>query len=284
MTKIIEKEVLSAELVKLVVDAPLIAKKALPGQFIILRVKEGGERIPLTIADNDPEKGTVTIIFQIVGYSTELLSTLKEGEYISDFVEPLGVPTELDGIEKACVIGGGCGCAIAYPQVKALHKMGVNVDVITGFRNKELMILEKEFRASSDNLYVCTDDGSYGMKGFVTEKLRELLDGGKKYDIIFAIGPLVMMKAVSEMTKAPYIKTIVSMNSIMLDGTGMCGACRLTVGGKTKFACVDGPDFDGHLVDFDEAIARGKMYAEEEQLAKEHHECNLLKGARCYGV
>lgn len=259
------------------IEAPLVAKKALPGQFIILRTGEGGERIPLTVADTDPKTGLVTIIFQVVGETTWALSRLKRNECIEDFVGPLGKPTELDGIRSACVIGGGAGTAIAYPQAKALHKMGASVDVITGFRTSDLIILEKELGKVSDGLFVMTDDGSNGNRGFVTQKLRELIDSGKQYDEVIAIGPLPMMKAVCEVTKDPYIKTVISMNSIMLDGTGMCGACRLTVDGKTKFACVDGPDFDGHLVDFDEAMMRSRMYRDKETEDMKAHKCRLLE-------
>ena len=280
MYKIVEKQILTPEVTMMRVDAPLIAKKVKPGQFIILRVEEGGERIPLTVADSDPEKGLVTIIFQIVGYTTYCLSCLDAGDELLDFVGPLGEATALKGIKKACVIGGGLGVAIAYPQVKALHRMGAVVDVITGFRNKELVILEEAFSAVSDRLFVCTDDGSYGDKGFVSQKLEELLAAGADYDVVIAVGPLMMMKAVCDITRDPGLKTIVSMNSIMLDGTGMCGACRLTVGGETKFACVDGPDFDGHQVDFAEALARGGMYREEELASMEHHHCRLLGGRK----
>ena len=280
MYKIVEKQILNPEVTMMRVDAPLIAKKVKPGQFIILRVEEGGERIPLTVADSDPEKGLVTIIFQIVGYTTYRLSCLDAGDELLDFVGPLGEATALKGMKKACVIGGGLGVAIAYPQVKALHRMGAVVDVITGFRSKELVILEEAFSAVSDRLFVCTDDGSYGDKGFVSQKLEELLAAGADYDVVIAVGPLMMMKAVCDITRDPGLRTIVSMNSIMLDGTGMCGACRLTVGGETKFACVDGPDFDGHQVDFAEALARGSMYREEELASMEHHHCHLLGGRK----
>ena len=280
MYKIAEKQVLSPEIMLYRIEAPLIAKKAKPGQFIILRVEEGGERIPLTIADTDTEKGLVTIIFQIVGYTTYRLSLLEQGEALLDFVGPLGKASELDGIKSACIIGGGCGSAIAYPQAKALHQMGAKVDVINGFRNKGLVIMDEEFRSVSDHYYICTDDGSCGCHGFVTQKLKELLDGGAEYDTVIALGPLPMMKAVCDITRDPYIKTVISMNSIMLDGTGMCGACRLTVGGETKFACVDGPEFDGHLVDFAEAMERGKMYHKEEKESLAKHQCRLLGGAK----
>ncbi len=276
MFKILEKTELNPSMTKMVVDAPLIAKKAKPGQFIIFRVDEYGERVPLTIADYDAEKGTVTIIYQKVGYSTKLLDTLNKGEYILDFVGPLGVASELEGYKKAAVIGGGAGCAIAYPQAKALHNMGTSVDVIAGFRNTELIILEDEMRDASDNLYVMTDDGSNGNKGFVTTALEQNIRNGVEYDLVIAIGPVPMMRAVSELTRPYGIKTVVSMNPIMIDGTGMCGGCRLTVGGKTKFACVDGPDFDGHEVDFNELMKRNVMYREKEQAAREKS-CRLVR-------
>ncbi len=276
MFKILEKTELNPSMTKMVVDAPLIAKKAKPGQFIIFRVDEYGERVPLTIADYDAEKGTVTIIYQKVGYSTKLLDTLNKGEYILDFVGPLGVASELEGYKKAAVIGGGAGCAIAYPQAKALHNMGTSVDVIAGFRNTELIILEDEMRDASDNLYVMTDDGSNGNKGFVTTALEQNIRNGVEYDLVIAIGPVPMMRAVSELTRPYGIKTVVSMNPIMIDGTGMCGGCRLTVGGKTKFACVDGPDFDGHEVDFNELMKRNVMYREKEQAARETS-CRLVR-------
>lgn len=260
------------------VDAPLVAKKAEPGQFIILRPDENGERIPLTVADFDREKGTVTIIFQIVGATTEKLNHLNEGEFIHDFVGPLGVPSHTEGLKKVAVVGGGVGCAIAYPIAKKLHNLGCEVHSIVGFRNKDLVILEEEFRANSSLMKIMTDDGSYGTKGLVTDALKELIDAGNKYDEVIAIGPLVMMKFVCKLTKEYDIKTVVSMNPIMIDGTGMCGGCRLTVGGETKFACVDGPDFDGHLVDFDEAMERGTMYKEFEQRKREET-CNLFKNA-----
>jgi ferredoxin--NADP+ reductase len=273
--KIIRKKVLNPQVKYMEVYAPHIARKAEPGQFIILRVDEKGERIPLTVADYDREKGTVTIIFQEVGATTRLLGTLEEGDSILDFTGPLGVPTHYEGnIKKAAVIGGGLGTAIAYPQAKKLHGMGVNVDSIIGFRDKSLIILEEEMKEVSNRLFVTTDDGSNGRKGFVTDVLRELLEQGNQYDVVVAIGPLVMMKFVSEMTRKHGIKTIVSMNPIMIDGTGMCGGCRLTVGGQTKFACVDGPDFDGHQVDFDEAIRRQQMYKEEE-MQSDRHRCRL---------
>lgn len=275
MFQILKKEMLNEQMVRMTVDAPFIAKKAKAGQFIILRIDEHGERIPLTIADYDREVGTVTIIFQKVGKTTYALDKLNEGESILDFVGPLGVPTELEGYHKAAVIGGGAGCAIAYPQAKALHSMGVDVTMIAGFRNKDLIILEEEMEAVSSRLIVMTDDGSNGNKGFVTNALQLEIEAGAEYDLVIAIGPLPMMRAVAELTRPYGIKTIISMNSIMIDGTGMCGGCRLTVGGKTKFACVDGPDFDAHEVDFEEAIERNKMYRKQEQAALESYVCRL---------
>lgn len=258
------------------IEAPMIAKKAQPGQFIILRVSENGERIPLTIADYDRNKGTVTIIFQIVGKTTQCLNLLEEGECLQDFVGPLGVASHLEGYQKVAVIGGGLGTAIAYPQAKKLHKLGAEVHSIAGFRNKDLIILENELTECSDRCVIATDDGSNGTKGFVTNVLEELIGEGNQYDLVIAIGPLVMMRAVCEVTKKHGIKTVVSMNPIMIDGTGMCGGCRLTVGGETKFACVDGPDFDGHQVDFDEAIRRSQMFRKEEQTARDEN-CRLMK-------
>ncbi len=278
MFKVIEKTALNPYMTKMVVEAPLIAKKAKPGQFIIFRVDEYGERVPLTIADHDAEKGTVTIIFQKVGYSTKLLDTLNEGDYLLDFVGPLGAPSELEGYKKAAVIGGGAGCAIAYPQAKALHDMGTSVDMIAGFRNTDLIILEKEMSEVSDNFYLMTDDGSNGNKGFVTTALEQNIKNGADYDLVIAIGPVPMMRAVSELTRPYGIKTIVSMNPIMIDGTGMCGGCRLTVGGKIKFACVDGPDFDGHEVDYNELMKRSITYRNNEQTARERN-CRLIRNA-----
>jgi len=275
MYKILRKEILNDTVTLIEVYAPKIAKKAEPGQFIILRVNDQGERVPFTIADFDLEKGTVTIIFQIVGGTTMLLNTLNEGDEILDFVGPLGVASHFDGVKNVAVIGGGLGTAIAYPQAKKLNKLGASVDMITGFRNKDLVIIEDMCKSVCDNLYVMTDDGSNGNKGFVTQKLEELINSGKNYDLVIAIGPLVMMKAVSELTKKYGIKTIVSMNPVMIDGTGMCGGCRITVGGETKFACVDGPDFDGHLVDFDSAILRSKMFKDAENQGREKHSCRM---------
>ncbi len=279
MYTILRKKVLNPTVTLMEVDAPLIAKKAEPGQFIILRVDENGERIPLTVADFDREKGTITIIFQIVGASTEKLNHLNEGDCIHDFVGPLGVASNTDGLRKVAVVGGGVGCAIAFPIAKKLHNLGCEVHSIVGFRNKDLVILEDEFKANSNVFRLMTDDGSYGEKGLVTDALKALIEEGNKYDEVIAIGPLIMMKFVCKLTKEHDIKTVVSMNPIMIDGTGMCGGCRLTVGGETKFACVDGPDFDGHLVDFDEAIERGAMYKEFEARKREEV-CNLFKGVK----
>ncbi len=275
MNKIIEKVALNPTVTKMVIDAPFIAKKAEPGQFIIVRAKEDSERIPLTIADYDRENGTITIIYQIVGGGTIELNTLSQGEYVQDFVGPLGTPSHLDGLKKVAVVGGGVGCAIAYPTAKKLHELGCEVHSIVGFRNKDLVILENEFNACSNIMKIMTDDGSHGEKGLVTTALETLINEGNEYDEVIAIGPLVMMKFVAQLTKKYNIKTTVSMNPIMIDGTGMCGGCRLTVGGETKFACVDGPDFDGHLVDFDEAMSRGSMYKDFEQHQREES-CNLL--------
>ena len=276
MNKIVRKVCLNPTVTLMEVEAPFVAKKAEPGQFIILRVDENGERIPLTIADYDREKGTITIIFQIVGGSTIQLNYLEEGDYIHDFVGPLGVPTHTEGLKKVAVVGGGVGCAIAFPIAKKLHELGCEVHSIVGFRNKDLVILEDEFRAVSDKLILMTDDGSHGQKGVVTAPLKELIESGENYDEVITIGPLIMMKFVVATTKPFGVKTVVSMNPIMIDGTGMCGGCRLTVGGKTKFACVDGPDFDGFEVDFDEAMSRGRSYGEFEAHAREAA-CNLFK-------
>ena len=275
MYRILEKKVLNDSVTKMVVEAPMVARKALAGQIIILRPDERGERIPLTIADYDREKGTVTIIFQIVGETTMLLSQMNEGDSILDFAGPLGVPTHLTDAKKVCVIGGGVGCAIAYPSAKACFNNGAQVDVIAGFRNKDIVILEEEFKAVCNNLYITTDDGSYGEKGFVTDKLRSLIQGGAQYDLVIAIGPIPMMKFVSKVTEEYGIKTLVSLNPIMIDGTGMCGGCRVTVGGEIKFACVDGPDFDGHKVDFDELMHRNSAYKQQEAHNREH--CRLFK-------
>lgn len=275
MYRITKKKELNQQIKLMEIEAPAVARKAEPGQFIILRVYDGGERIPLTIADYDKNKGTVTIIFQELGKTTKLLGSLDEGDNILDFVGPLGVASHLEGYKKVAIVGGGLGTAIAYPQAKKLHTLGVEVHSIIGFRNKDLIILEDEVRAVSDQLYVTTDDGSNGNKGFVTDMLKNLIEQGNQYDLVIAIGPLIMMKFVSQLTKQYGIKTIVSMNTVMIDGTGMCGGCRLTVGGKTKFACVDGPDFDGHLIDYDEAMRRQTMYKEQEKHSLKEHECKL---------
>ena len=276
MYTIVHKEILNPTVTRMDIQAPLVAEKARPGQFIILRVEEDGERIPLTVADTDPQRGTVAIIFQIVGATTEKLNHLEEGDALQDFVGPLGRPSELEGLKKVAVIGGGVGCAIAYPVAKALHRQGAQVHAVVGFRSEDLIILQKEFEAVSDKLVVMTDDGSAGRKGLVTDALRELIESGERYDQVIAIGPRVMMKFVCKLTKEYAIPTVVSMNPIMIDGTGMCGGCRLTVGGETKFACVDGPDFDGHLVDFDEAMKRGTMYRDFERKAREDT-CRLFE-------
>ncbi len=282
MFRILSKKVLNPTVTQMVVDAPLVAKSAKAGQFIILRVNSDGERIPLTIADYDRENGTITIIFQIVGATTQQLNCLNEGDFICDFAGPLGTPSEVEGLKKVAVIGGGVGCAIAYPTAKALKENGAEVHSIVGFRNRDLLILEEEFKAVSDKLVIMTDDGSYGEKGLVTDALRALAESGEKYDRVIAIGPLVMMKFVALLTKELGIKTVVSMNPIMIDGTGMCGGCRLTVGGEMKFACVDGPDFDGHLVDFDEVIRRSSMYKDMER-HRYKETCNLFTGGKRNG-
>ena len=275
MYRIVRKEALNPTVTLYEIEAPMIAKKAEPGQFIILRVDEMGERIPITIHDYDREKGTVSIIVQTIGATTEKLSHMKAGDCLHDFVGPLGKPTETEGRKKVCVVGGGVGCAIAYPVLKKFHDSGAEVHAVVGFKNKDLIILENEFRAAADVLKICTDDGSYGQKGLVTNALQELLDAGNQYDEIFAIGPIIMMKFVCKTTEPYGIRTTVSMNPIMIDGTGMCGGCRLTVGGETKFACVDGPDFDGHQVDWDLAGKRNQMYRDFE-LRKHEETCNLL--------
>ena len=281
MFPIVKKRVLNETVTLMEIEAPLVARKALPGQFIIFRIDEEGERIPLTIAGYDREKGTVTIIFQKVGYTTMKLDTLNEGDALLDFVGPLGEPSHTEGVKRAAVIGGGLGVAIAYPQAKALHEAGCEVDLIVGFRNEHLIILKDELAAACTDLTIMTDDGSNGNKGFVTQALQAKLDAGKVYDEVIAIGPLPMMKAVCDLTKPKDIKTIVSMNPIMIDGTGMCGGCRVTVGGVTKFACVDGPDFDGHQVDWAEAISRSRMFRPGEQRAMEKlHKCRLTGGVR----
>ena len=277
--KIVNKKLLNEAVVLVEVEAPFIAKKVLPGQFIIFRIDEQGERVPLTVADYDREKGTITLIVQMVGRTTKMLGAMEAGEYLLDVVGPLGIPTHLEGLKNVCVVGGGVGCAIALPVAQALHAQGTKVTGIVGFRDKDLVILEDEFRACCDELIVMTDDGSYGRKGVVTVPLEEKLSAGETFDEVITIGPLIMMKFVVKTTKPHNVKTVVSMNPIMVDGTGMCGGCRLTVGGQTKFACVDGPDFDGHLVDFDSAMRRGAMYKAQEKdaVARREEHCNLFK-------
>lgn len=265
MNKILKIRQLAENVREYVIDAPRVAKNAKPGQFVILRVDSEGERVPFTICDMDKQKGTITILVQSVGYSTMKLAALLEGDYIHDFAGPLGRPTDLDEYSSVLLVGGGIGTAVIFPQAKHLKSLGKRVDVVVGARTKSLVMYEDEFKANCDNLYICTDDGSYGEKGFVTDVVRRLISEGKKYDCVFAVGPLRMMSAVAELTRPFGIKTIVSMNSIMVDGTGMCGGCRLTVGGKTKYACVDGPEFDGHEVDFEEAIARSGFYRDFER-------------------
>ena len=279
MYKILKKKTLNSNTTLMVVDAPHVARKCLPGQFIILRVTEDGERVPLTIAEYDRETGHVTIIFQAAGASTAELSKLQEGDCIHDFVGPLGRASELEGLKKVAVVGGGLGCAIALPVARALHQAGNQVDLIGGFKTKDIVILEEEMGQACTDLHICTDDGTYGYHGFVTGKLEELINQGVKFDRVFAIGPLLMMKFACKLTEKYNIPTTVSMNPIMIDGAGMCGCCRLTVDGEVKFACVDGPDFDGHKVDFDEVIARNATYKEHEAKAKEKHLCRLGGGA-----
>ena len=277
MNRILKKECLNPTVTLMEVDAPLVARKAEPGQFIILRVDEAGERIPLTIADFDRQKGSVTIIFQIVGATTEKLNRLGEGDFIHDFVGPLGRATHTEGLKKVAVVGGGVGCAIAYPVAKKLHEQGAEVHAIVGFRSRDLVILEEAFAAHSTKLVRMSDDGSWGEKGLVTDALKKLIEAGEQYDEVITIGPLIMMKFVCALTKRYGVKTVASMNPIMIDGTGMCGGCRLTVGGRTRFACVDGPEFDGHEIDFDEAMARSASYRDFERAAHDHV-CTLLKG------
>ncbi len=276
MFRILKRVSLNPTVTRLDVEAPLIAKKALAGQFVILRANERGERIPLTVAGCDKETGAVTVIFQVVGATTMELNKMKEGDFIPDFVGPLGTPTEVDGLKKVAVVGGGVGCAIALPVARRLHSLGCSVTSIVGFRNRDLVILEEEFRAASESFFLVTDDGSYGETGNVCMPLTRLLESGERFDEVITIGPLVMMKFVAKATKPYGIKTVASMNPIMIDGTGMCGCCRVTVGGEMKFACVDGPDFDAHLIDFDEAMKRSKTYAEFEARAREEH-CNLFR-------
>ena len=275
MYKIVRKKELNSAVTLLEIEAPFIAKKAHAGQFIIFRIDDQGERVPLTIAGYDREKGTVTIIFQKVGFSTIALGALNEGDYIKDFVGPLGKPTHTEGVKRVCVVGGGVGCAIALPSAAAFKEAGAEVDVIVGFRSKDIVILEDEFKAVSDNMYLMTDDGSYGEHGFVTVKLQELLEKGNKYDAVLAIGPIPMMKFVCKTTEPFGVKTMVSLNPIMIDGTGMCGGCRVTVGGEVKFACVDGPEFDGHQVDFAELMSRNGTYCAREKEVTETHACRM---------
>ena len=277
MFKIVRKKELNSAVTLMEVEAPFVAKKAKAGQFIIFRVDESSERVPLTIAGYDREKGTVTIIFQKVGLSTKMLGTLQEVDFIHDFVGPLGKPTQTEGLKRVCVVGGGVGCAIALPSAQAFKEAGCEVDVIVGFRNKDIVILEDEFRACSDHMYLMTDDGSYGEHGFVTVKLQQLLEAGTQYDEVLAIGPIPMMKFVSKTTEPFGVKTIVSLNPIMVDGTGMCGGCRVTVGGEVKFACVDGPDFDGHKVDFAELMNRNGVYRDQETEDEKNHICRIEK-------
>lgn len=279
MYEITQKKELNSTVTLMKIYAPLVARKAQPGQFIILRTDKDGERIPLTVADYDRQNGTVTIIFQIVGATTQKLNNMNEGDSLCDFVGPLGKATHTEGLRKVAVVGGGVGCAIAYPVAKKLHALGCNVTSIVGFRNKDLVILEDEFRAVSDRFIIMSDDGSTGSKGLVTDALREILNKETDFDVVITIGPLIMMKFVCALTKEFGVKTVASMNPIMIDGTGMCGGCRLTVGGEMKFACVDGPEFDGHLIDFDEAISRSNIYADFEG-EKHRDTCNLFKGVK----
>ncbi len=279
MYEILQRDDLNPTVIRVTVKAPLVARRCEPGQFIMLRVDETGERVPLTIADFDRAAGTVTVIVQVLGKSTQLLAEKKKGDFLADVAGPLGKPSELEGYQRVAVVGGGLGCAIAYPQAKKLHELGARVDMIAGFRSKDLIILEDEMRAVSDRLGIVTDDGSSGEKGLVTDKLRQFIGEGRDYDLVVAIGPLIMMKFVCQLTKEFGIKTLVSMNPVMVDGTGMCGGCRITVGGKTKFACVDGPDFDGHEVDFDEAIRRSRTYKAQEENSLRDHLCKMEEAA-----
>lgn len=281
MYKIVSKRYLNEAktTVEMIVEAPLVARKCKAGQFIILRLDELGERVPLTIADYDREKGTVTIMFQPAGKSTEMLNLMEAGDYLADFVGPLGKPTDMEGLKRVAVVGGGVGCAIAYPVAKGMHEAGIEVDMIAGFRSKDIVILEDEMRAGCTNLYITTDDGTYGEKGFTTDKLKSLIESGRDYDEVVAIGPTIMMKFVCVATEPYGVKTVVSLNPIMIDGTGMCGGCRVTVGGETRFACVDGPEFDGHQVDWDELLKRNSFYKEYETEAKEHI-CKITGGVR----
>ena len=275
MYKIVRKKELNPSVTLMEIEAPFVAKKAQAGQFIIFRIDEMGERVPLTIAGYDREAGTVTIIFQKVGFATNALGSLNEGDYIRDFVGPLGKPTHTEGVKRVCVVGGGVGCAIALPSAVAFKEAGAEVDVVVGFRNKDIVILEDEFNATADNMYLMTDDGSYGEQGFVTVKLQQLLESGRNYDAVLAIGPIPMMKFVCKTTEPFGVKTMVSLNPIMIDGTGMCGGCRVTVGGETKFACVDGPEFDGHKVDFAELMNRNSTYRDREYEVSNTHTCRM---------
>ncbi len=277
MYKVLKKDVLNENVYRMVIEAPRIAARAKAGQFIIFRVDEFSERVPLTVADTDTTTGGVTIIFQIVGHATQHLADLNEGDFVHDFVGPLGNASELEGYKRACVVGGGVGNAIAYPSAKALFEQGTKVDIIAGFRSKDIVILEEEMGAVCDNLYITTDDGTYGEKGFVTDKLKELIEAGNEYDLVVAIGPVIMMKFVSKVTEPYGIKTLVSLNPIMIDGTGMCGGCRVTVDNKVKFACVDGPEFDGHQVDYDELMRRNTSYRKAEEQAMEEHNCEMME-------
>ena len=277
MFKIVRKKELNSAVTLMEIEAPFVAKKAKAGQFIIFRVDETGERVPLTIAGYDREKGTVAIIFQKVGLTTKMLGSMNEGDYIQDFVGPLGKPTNTEGIKRVCVVGGGVGCAIALPSAQAFKEAGAEVDVIVGFRSKDIVILEDEFKACSDHLYLMKDDGPYGEHGFVTVKLQQLLEAGTHYDEVLAIGPIPMMKFVSKTTEPFGVKTTVSLNPIMVDGTGMCGGCRVTVGGEVKFACVDGPDFDGHKVDYAELMNRNGVYRDQEAENEKTHMCRMDK-------
>ncbi len=281
MHKIVLKRQLSHDMFWLEFEAPYVAAKAKPGQFIIFRVDEFGERVPLTMAGSDKERGTVTIIFQAVGRSTKLLSDLNEGDYILDVTGPLGRPTEMEGLKKVCVVGGGTGNALAYPVAKGLHDAGVEVDMVAGFKTEELIVLKEEFEAAVDNFYLMTDDGTAGEKGFTTDKLKALIEAGNNYDEVITVGPPIMMKFVNAVTEPYGIKTIASLTAIMIDGTGMCGGCRVSVGGETKYACVDGPEFDAALVDWDVIIARNAYYAEEEKRDREHI-CKMTGGVRSY--
>ena len=279
MYKIVNKRQLSHDMVWFDIEAPLIAKKAKPGQFVILRTDEYAERIPLTMAGHDEEKGTITIVFQAVGKSTMLMAKLEEGDCFLDVVGPLGKPTETEGLKRVCVVGGGTGNALAYPIATGMHEAGIKVDMVMGFKNKDLVILEDEFKAGVDNLYITTDDGSYGEKGFTTDKLKQLIEEGNEYDEVIAVGPPIMMKFICAVTKNYDIKTVVSLTALMIDGTGMCGGCRITVGGENKYVCVDGPEFDGQDVDWDGIIARNAFYFNEEEDARQHV-CNLNGGVR----